>query len=129
LPYAWSFLTFWSLNFPTHPRAIVIVTGVVGVFVLYRLLMGYRGEKLASWHIVPLFILWVVVREGIWSSSAFTYRYEAPEAPGGYAICYFFAGQATLFLSYLCIPASMTVFAGRLRPALQRTELEIVRLR
>ena len=115
LPYAWAFLIFWLLNFPTHPRPIVIVTGFVAVFVLYHLLMGYGGEKLASWHVVPLLIFWVVVRQGIRSSPAFTYRYEVPGAPGGYATCYFMAVQAVLLLSFLCILSGFALLANSLR--------------
>jgi hypothetical protein len=117
LPYAWAFLVFWVLNFPAHPRAIAFVTGLVAVFVLYRLLMGYRGERLAPWHVVPLVVLWVVARQEIWSSPAFQYRYEVAEAPGGYATCSFMAAQAVLFLTFLCILSSLALVAGWLRRA------------
>jgi hypothetical protein len=129
LPYAWAFLTFWLLRFPAHPHpALRIVTGLVAVFLLYRLLMGYRGEKLARWHLLPLPILWSVVRQEIWSSAAFRYRFEVPEAPG-YATCSFPAASAVIFFSYLCILSSLALFADPLRRCLQRAELDIVRLR
>jgi hypothetical protein len=109
LPYACAFFVFWVLNFRTYPRPIAIATGVVAVFVLYRLLLGYRAERLASWHAIPLAVLWVVARQEIWASPAFKYRYEIPDMPGEYATCSFVAAQAVLFLSYLCILSSLVL--------------------